>query len=482
MGSDNIVKKGRTAATDEQQVGRLFADERLWTLAEQLRHSDGLYNVINMIGMLEHQHSRMLSWCLSPNEGHGQGDAMLKDLLIAAHGASEGTDGRTADFFGQWTPARVRTSGFGAAFVQREVPVRGLETLKVRKQGHSGRLDLLIIDPQNRLMVVIENKYGSRLGQDQLRKYRDLVDQQILGTGEYKGYHCAFVVMDMYNTHERGESDSADEWAFIDYSWLRSAGDRARLQADHHTEGAKLLMAYCAAQTQWQSDTSEKVSELAAAIVNDHEATVERMRILSGMPFAQWPPSSDGLSDRQLLHFTKQQPQVVEALVPMLGIAMVRGLIRKERPDITESQLWGGPKSLWIVSPLLEGWLEEGGHWPLYLNVFRHHADSVEAGNESVFYMTAHWNAALWPESYRHAELVARIKQLCSGRGVRKSGGVYPEKLLIDKWTSCNAGGEGGWVGNAQEAAAKACALLERIDQQIGAFEARRTEPGVKGR
>ena len=58
----------------------------------------------------------MLAWCLHPNEGHGQGDAVIKDFLIAAYEAGQETN-KFANkiFFETWTPGKIRTSSFGSA-------------------------------------------------------------------------------------------------------------------------------------------------------------------------------------------------------------------------------------------------------------------------------------------------------------------------------------------------------------------------------
>lgn len=466
-----VAGKGVGGKTlDSAQVDRFFADTRLGELVERTSSASSLSEMINMIGMLELQHTRMLAWCLSPHSGHGQNDAILKDLLVAAYAAADKATGLTKKFFKRWTPARIRTCGFGAAFLQCELHIKGLENIQLqvgrRMVKHNGRLDLLIIDPQNRLLIVIENKYGAALGKDQLARYLKLVAGQILADPEYKGFECAFIVMDMYNLHERADEEGTaakpeDEWAFIDYSWLAAAADRARIHADNRSEGARLLMGYCEAQTQWQTRTDEKLSELASAIAGDHEAVVRRMRDLQTRPFTDWPSSAAEPADRQLLYFVMQQKLVAQKLLPMLGIAQVRSRLLRLRGDLTEEHLWGGQTWLHVVSPAMSKWAtSDDDWWPLHVHVFRHRADSEEDGAESIFYIRVQWNAARWPQSHQSPQLVAALRTLCSGRKSRAGH-------LIDKFVGCSGGGSGGYVGNADAAAMRTLELLDAIDKLI---------------
>ncbi|WZB71970.1 PD-(D/E)XK nuclease family protein [Achromobacter xylosoxidans] len=58
-------------------------------LIERVKISDDFLDVVSLT---ETQHSDMLAWCLHPNEGHGQGDAVIKDFLIAAYDAGQETN------------------------------------------------------------------------------------------------------------------------------------------------------------------------------------------------------------------------------------------------------------------------------------------------------------------------------------------------------------------------------------------------------
>src|SRR4051812_49341259 len=101
----------------ENQVQEFMADPELTQLAEHMKVTGDLLDIVNLS---EVQHSDMLAWCLNPAEGHGQGDAVLKDFLIAAWNASEPCKYNTRQFFSKWTPSKIRTTSFGSAWVSRE--------------------------------------------------------------------------------------------------------------------------------------------------------------------------------------------------------------------------------------------------------------------------------------------------------------------------------------------------------------------------
>lgn len=70
-----------TTADVEDSLEELLADPRLVELCELQRTGD---EVLDVISLSENQHSDILAWLLDAREGHGQGDEILRDLLISA--------------------------------------------------------------------------------------------------------------------------------------------------------------------------------------------------------------------------------------------------------------------------------------------------------------------------------------------------------------------------------------------------------------
>lgn len=137
-------------------------DPKLLELMELNKTVDDVFEVTTL---LENQNSEVLAWCMNPHEGHSQGDWVIKDFLEAAHAASDGCTYDNRKFFAKWTPGKIRTGSFGAAFVTREF------SIKVDEGTANGRLDLFLVDPANKILVAIENKVKASLTVQQLEKY-----------------------------------------------------------------------------------------------------------------------------------------------------------------------------------------------------------------------------------------------------------------------------------------------------------------------
>ena len=232
-----------------------LSDKRLVDLIERVKISDDFLDVVSLT---ETQHSDMLAWCLHPNEGHGQGDAVIKDFLIAAYEAGQETN-KFANkiFFETWTPGKIRTSSFGSAFIAREFSLTTADTRR-------GRLDLFLIDPGNKIIVTIENKAGASLTETQLSDYYAAVSQQISNRRVFSDYQFAYIVVDrdLADYPEEHLKSLGNKWALLDYGWLEASANRARLHLERNNEAAQLLMAYCQKQTGWQSQTKSRSTSL----------------------------------------------------------------------------------------------------------------------------------------------------------------------------------------------------------------------------
>jgi len=135
------------------------SDPDLGLAIEALKRANDIFDIIEP---QETQHSQMLQWLLNPREGHGQGDALFKDFLTAAWSNCYAEDGPNTEFFAHWTPARISMTGFHSILLLREY--------RISSENH---LDFFIVDPANRFVIVVENKYKAQHGnQHQLRDAR----------------------------------------------------------------------------------------------------------------------------------------------------------------------------------------------------------------------------------------------------------------------------------------------------------------------
>lgn len=396
-----------------------LSDKRLVDLIERVKISDDFLDVVSLT---ETQHSDMLAWCLHPNEGHGQGDAVIKDFLIAAYDAGQETnEDSNKAFFAAWTPAKVRTSSFGSAFIAREF---SLATSEAKK----GRLDLFLIDPSNKIIVTIENKAGASLTEKQLSDYYSAVSRQIGNLEVFTEYQFAYIVVnrDLADYQEDHLKSLGNKWALLDYSWLETSANRARLHLERNNEAAQLLMAYCQKQTGWQSPNEELVAEISADLASQHETVVEAIRKQKKVQPTAWTPTTFADQTGELLLFIQQNRQLCDHLVQSRGIASVRLGLRKNLPQLNPEDIKPSRTRLRFANEAMRS-LRANEDWPIILNVRR-----VTGGDDAntKFTISLIWVANRF--STNNCDIEALRQHMAkSFPGLEKFGGSKHRRLVL---------------------------------------------------
>lgn len=332
------------ASVDDEDAFAFLTDSRLAELSERLKTS---VDVLDVITLHETQHSDLMAFCLNPREGHAQGDETLKDLLVAAHSASAVGDPKFSNrkFFAHWTPGRIRCASFGAAMVFREFPV-----------SSQSRLDLLIVDLQNEILLVVENKAGARLTPEQLRRYYGEFRDNVAGKPCFQDFHTAFIVLDeRLEDHETdAPRDVTAKWVCLDYSWMESAARRAAIHVERGNASAALVVAYCERQTTSVHKRSQRSAVLAADMAIDHRSVVNRLLELRRLRVTNWTPATLCDTEGALLTFAHQHPAICHALHEARGIAALERLVRQEMPELTPRFIVALRAVMWIRPPVVE--------------------------------------------------------------------------------------------------------------------------------
>ncbi|AJK46835.1 PD-(D/E)XK nuclease family protein [Burkholderia plantarii] len=349
---------------ESEDLYAFLSDPNLVELIEQNKVTDDFFDVFDLT---ENQHSNLLAWCMNPNEGHSQGDAVIKDFLEAGYAVSSGTIWDNKKFFAKWTPGKIRTSSFGAAFVTREL------SIEVERGGKKGRLDLFLMDPQNKILVTIENKAGASLTAEQLEKYVQAVKAEVSSNKVFADYDLAFVVLDRdLKDYSQPQLDALGKrWTLLDYNWLEASAKRARFQLARDKNAAQLLVAYCQRQTEWESPAEKRTSELAADLAIAHPSVIEALRGLRRQSVLDWRLKTLEGAGGELTLFDAQHRLVCEKLVGIRGVATIVQQLRKIMPELKQEQIESG--RIWVsVVPtdalaLMRD--REDGYWPMYLTL-----------------------------------------------------------------------------------------------------------------
>lgn len=134
-----------------------------------------------------------LAWVLDPKQGHGLSDFFIKRLMLT----EAATTGHT------WDALKVETGYFGDMFVLTE-----------GKTPDNKRIDLLLVDPTNKLLIIIERKDGAKVSVQQLDDYSRWAKKN------YPDYDRCLLVSD---SQEKDHQNMKDEWYQLNDDWLVSA-------------------------------------------------------------------------------------------------------------------------------------------------------------------------------------------------------------------------------------------------------------------
>ena len=208
---------------------RQFVSDTRFQFCSRLGKSQ---NVFDIIGLNENGHSNFLAWLLNPSENHGLGDSFFHELLrqvLIAYETSDGTYRKAFqmnEFFAEWNIADVEERSFNRLFIEREFVA-----------GDSGRIDLLLVDHFQQLVVVIENKFGSSEHSEQLNRYQKFFDGV-----RFKDYFLIYIYLDPKAEKRLEDKDPRFEhWVGLNYEWIEGFCERI-VDQNVLPEKAKLLV------------------------------------------------------------------------------------------------------------------------------------------------------------------------------------------------------------------------------------------------
>ena len=135
---------------------------------ERLEQLLSQFNIFEAIGAVRHElrHSDFLGFLLDPRQNHGLGDEFIKLFVQRALSLAVEVD----------LPISLI-----------DLDVWNLTEIEVLREWQN--IDILLVDNAHRLAVVIENKIGSGEHSNQLKRYRQIVNQQ------YPGWNIIYIFL-----------------------------------------------------------------------------------------------------------------------------------------------------------------------------------------------------------------------------------------------------------------------------------------------
>lgn len=409
-------------------------------LVELLELCKSSSDIMDLLTPRENQHSDLLAWCFNAREGHSQGDALLKDFLLAVFQRSMDVEpgdriygrGLTRDFVRAWTPSRILTSSFATAFCIREY-----EFPLAAGDLAGKRLDLLIIDPENRILVVVENKAGARFRSGQLSGYVEATQKSLLSKAVFKDFEIAFVAMDRNidaDTAPEDDDQFDPRWARLDYMWLKPGAKRAEMAVQRGNQGAALLMSYCRAQTGYESESEHAISRKARDLAIEYPNVVrELQRVTQDLVEPEcWTPSlmrADS-EDGQLLRLYMQNRDALDRILDVSPLWLLNGRLEEHYPEYRDAENWDGAR-VWMAFrlPVDRPIPMRDKTWPLFLRVRQLNLDS---GARPKLKISVHWNPHFVPEDdvERVCTAIGRAFPSAAGSASRGKGMTLAEAVV----------------------------------------------------
>ncbi|BCQ36601.1 hypothetical protein ERHA54_42020 [Erwinia rhapontici] len=344
-------------ATTQEAVETFLGDNKLSELCEVVKIGDDLLDVINLS---ENQHSDLLAWMFDPREGHGQGDQIIRDLLLAASNtitAGYPLDGRstTSRFFTEWTPSRIRSASFGSVFTARELGMNASE-----------RVDLFVIDPTHKFVLLIENKAGTAHSEKQLDGYRKSWQESVAKKAHLKDYSCVLIALDRAFETDVEDHPSNGYWLHMGYDWLKPSADRAVLQLERGNLAARLVVSYCTRQSNWESPVEKRAIALAAGL---HETHANALKSLLG--------NSTGRLERNWFNthtapetlFLLQNKAVFSLLRQTQGMASLKETLATKIPLLHRDNIYTTRTRIDVRPPGWEKYTGEELYWPVFFRI-----------------------------------------------------------------------------------------------------------------
>jgi len=317
---------------DKSELFQQFvSDRRLGDVIEQMKRSNDIFNIISPS---ENQHSEILKWLFNPREGHGQGDAILKDFLTAAYWAASGNVYSNRAFFECWTPSRIAGTGFHSIFMIREY---------VLSSGK--RLDLLMVDADNEVLIVVENKHGSRFGVNQLEEYYEGVANELRRRPAFNGFKTAYIALDRnhVSSEDEGGRDKAfsNRWAYVDYQWLEAGARRAEMQLRRGNQSASLVIAYCQRQTDYVPPEEEQLDDKLALLAQEYRPILDDFVLARKKHLTELTPAELRGNFGDVWKYANHHSEIVDRMIEMESLAFVETGFKKSRPGLELESVYG---------------------------------------------------------------------------------------------------------------------------------------------
>ncbi|OYT85689.1 MAG: hypothetical protein CFE46_18330 [Burkholderiales bacterium PBB6] len=220
------------------------------------------HRLLFITDLTETRISAFLGWLFRPQEGHGIGDQAFRELLLNVWR----TNLREELGHDVLAPRDILGKTFRDLLVHTEYRVHS------GKDAGKGRpIDLLLVSRQNKLVVAIENKFGSAVHSDQLTAYRNGIAKA------FPSYRQTYVYLDSNEENKPGN----DYWIPLGYQWmidLISTHQKSGLLSDRSLDALDQFKDYLTEDLALSGKREEEKDTLIESIARGHDSVLDVFR------------------------------------------------------------------------------------------------------------------------------------------------------------------------------------------------------------
>jgi hypothetical protein len=231
----------------------------------------------------------------------------------------------------------------------------------------SERVDLFVIDAQNKFIILIENKAGAKQEPEQLDKYRASFAEAVAREPHLKKYAHVYIAIDRKFDDDAESRPSSASWLHMGYKWLETSANRALMHVDRGNASARLVVSYCNRQTDWENPINKECVALAAQLHHSYPDAVKHLIAFTrGRVEREWLAHREA-SESSLL-FVLQNKSAVAMLKDTQGMASVSAALLAKIPTLPRESI--EHRRAWLhMCPT--GWEQYKGEdfWPVTLRV-----------------------------------------------------------------------------------------------------------------
>lgn len=241
----------------KEQINRFLSDPDYLSLVELEREQRLLF----ITDISETRVSALLAWLFRPYEGHGLGDQAFRELLLSAWRRVQTEE--LAVSAEPPTPTRLLNRSFRELLVETEYQVE-----KPKGRGKGRAIDLLLVSRQHKLVVGVENKFGSTVHNEQLKAYRE---------GLKKQFPDCELVLIYLDSNEENKPDDAD-WIPLSYQWivtLIESRQRSGLLSARALDALTQFRDYLAGQGAMSDEREAERDRTVSAIAARHREVLD---------------------------------------------------------------------------------------------------------------------------------------------------------------------------------------------------------------